>query len=159
MDGTDIIPFDDNVNYRELREIYRDYFLHGNENTWRRGVFHYGVVVYSSVSAAGYMFRSNAFQISTTGHEKLSEEPGNVRDIVYASAYMHELGHTFAFWPIPGHTRSGGILLWLYNHAYVSCMNYGWMYQMVDYSDGSRRNPDIDDWARIDYDSFEKEWD
>jgi len=37
-------------------------------------------------------------------------------------------------------------------------MNYGWMYYLVDYSDGSRPIPDIDDWSRIDYDAFEREW-
>ena len=25
------------------------------------------------------------------------------RNVVYASAYMHETGHTLDFWPIPGH--------------------------------------------------------
>ena len=159
MGGYEIIPFEDNVGYRELREIYEDYFLHGDINNWRRGVFHYGVVVYTSETAAGYMFRANAFQISTSGHEKLSGQPGYERDIVYASAYMHELGHTFGFSPIPGHTREGGILLYMYNQAYISCMNYGWMYVFVDYSDGSRRAPDLNDWDpdRMHFDYFERE--
>jgi hypothetical protein len=38
-------------------------------------------------------------------------------------------------------------------------MNYGWMYKLVDYSDGSREEPDIDDWERINYYAFEHEWD
>ena len=83
------------------------------------------------------------------------------RDIVYGSAYMHELGHTFNFWPIPGHNRNSmypwQIGFWL-NRSYKSCMNYGWMYQFVDYSDGSNGGVDIDDWARIDYDAFEHSW-
>jgi hypothetical protein len=37
-------------------------------------------------------------------------------------------------------------------------MNYGWTYLIVDYSDGSRRTPDLNDWDRIDYPAFENEW-
>jgi hypothetical protein len=161
MGGHDLVTFYDKVSRKELNEIYKNFFLHNNENNWRRGVFHYGVVVYSSSSAAGYMFRSNAFQISTTGHEKLSSESWAVREVVYASAYMHELGHTFSFYPIPGHDRGSMYpwqLGWWINRPYKSCMNYGWMYYLVDYSDGSRSSPDIDDWSRIDFDSFERDW-
>jgi hypothetical protein len=160
MGGHELIPFDDLVESGELRRIYNDYFLHGDNNNWRRGIFHYGVVLYKSVSAAGYMFRPNAFQISSDGHEIVSENPWAIRDVVYASAYMHELGHTFNFWPIPGHQRISGIkgtIYWLICRSYYSCMNYGWIYHMVDYSDGSRRWPDIDDWNRIDYHFFEKD--
>jgi len=160
MGGHEIIPYDDLVEGEELQKIYIDYFLHGDYTNWRRGIFHYGVVLYRSVSAAGYMFRRNAFQISSEGHEFVSENPWAIRDVVYASAYMHELGHTFGFFPIPGHNKifSGilGTIYWLICRSYYSCMNYGWVYRMVDYSDGSRRFPDLDDWNRIKYDYFEK---
>jgi hypothetical protein len=83
------------------------------------------------------------------------------RDIIYASGYMHELGHIFAFYPIPGHNQLSQypwqLGYWI-NRPYESCMNYGWVYTIVDYSDGSRISPDIDDWERIDYDAFEQEW-
>jgi len=158
MGGYEIIPFTEIVDRRNLREIYNDFFLHGDENNWRRDVFHYGVVVYRSESAAGYVFRPNAFQISSFGHEVVSEEPWADRDVVYASAYMHELGHTFDFDPIPGHTRYGGLIGWLINRPYKSCMNYGYMYYTVDYSDGSRRSPDLDDWSRMDLTFFERDW-
>ena len=161
MGGTDILPFEADVGSRELREIYTDYFLHGDNNNWRRGVFHYGVVVYTSESAAGYMYRANAFQVSSRGHEKLAQEKGIDREIVYGSAYMHELGHTFAFWPIPGHNHNS-VYPWQagywINRPYQSCMNYQWMYKFVDYSDGTHGGVDIDDWERIDYDAFEREW-
>jgi hypothetical protein len=158
MNGHEIIPFEENVDRADLIEFYYNYFLHGNENNWRYGVFHYGVVVYTSTSAAGYMFRPNAFQVSSRGHENLVKNKGYDRDIVYGSAYMHELGHTFGFWPIPGHTRTDNPLYWLWVISYKSCMNYEWMYKLVDYSDGSRRRPDIDDWNRIDYNFFERGW-
>jgi len=159
MGGHETIPFDDEVVHdfitdREFFDIYENYFLHGDKNNWRRSVFHYGVVVYKSSGPAGYMFQNNAFQISGKGHEKLAaENPWLNRNVIYGSAYMHELGHTFNFWPIPGHDRDAD-----FDEVkpYKSCMNYGWMYKLVDYSDGSREEPDIDDWNRIDYHFFER---
>ncbi len=158
MGGTDIIPFQDNVDRTDLNYFYVTYFLNNDEDNWRRGVFHYGVVVYTSVSAAGFMYRPNAFQISSSGHNSIVEKEGIDEEIVYGSAYMHELGHTFNFWPIPGHRRGQGPLALLINSQYKSCMNYIWMYKFVDYSDGTNGGVDLDDWERIDYSSFERDW-
>ena len=97
MGGGDIVPFDDKSDYKDFNNFYKYYFLDGDSGGWRRGVFHYGIVVYSSVSAAGFMFRPNAFQVASKGHEKISNRWLTDRDVVYASAYMHELGHTFNF--------------------------------------------------------------
>ncbi len=162
MDGYDLVPFISNIDHHDLENIYINYFLHNNENNWRRGVFHYGLVIYYE-EICGYVFRPNAYQIASTGMEdRLSKYPTLDRDIVYGSAYMHELGHTFAFNPIPGHDQNSKYPwqpgYWT-NRPYKSCMNYGWMYRLVDYSDGSLPSPDIDDWSRIDYHSFEWEWD
>lgn len=161
MGGYDLVPFDSDIGRNDLYNIYFSYFLHNDENNWRRGVFHYGLVIYYE-DIPGYMFRSNAYQIASAGMEnKLAKYPWLNRDIIYGSAYMHELGHTFSFNPIPGHDGDSKypwqIGFWI-NRPYKSCMNYGWMYKLVDYSDGSRASPDIDDWSRIDYDSFEREW-
>ncbi len=164
MGGHDIIPYIYMVGHDSLNQIYYDYFLHGNANNWRRGVFHYGIVSYRSEDVAGYIFRNNAFQIASFGHENMAKNKTYLdRDIIYASAYMHELGHTFGFWPIPGHNRLSGIvglMDWLRCLPYKSIMNYGYMYVMVDYSDGSRRSPDLDDWdpSRMLFDYFEDEW-
>ncbi|MCK5030238.1 MAG: hypothetical protein KAR64_02115, partial [Thermoplasmatales archaeon] len=79
----------------------------------------------------------------------------------YASAYMHETGHSLIGWPIPGHnTRSyypWQIGFWI-ARPYKSCMNYGYMYTSVDYSDGSRPFGDYDDWERMDLTSFQEDW-
>ena len=162
MGGSDIIPFKDKLDYSEIRDIYETYFIRDESDNWRRGIFHYGLVVYSTQGAAGFMFRSNAFQVSTLGHEYKSENPILDRDEVYASAYMHELGHTFSFWPIPGHDKLSmhpWQLGWWINRPYKSCMNYGYMYYTVDYSDGSRASPiDLNDWERMSYTSFERDW-
>ena len=34
-------------------------------------------------------------------------------------------------------------------------MNYGYMYRLVDYSDGSRGKNDFDDWDRMDLTYFQ----
>jgi len=160
MGGYDIVPFDDDIGRSDLNNIYVNYFLHNDENNWRRGVFHYGIVIYYE-EIPGYVFRPNAYQIASKGLEDKLRYFFLDRDIVYGSAYMHELGHTFDFNPIPGHDQNSKypwqLGFWL-NRPYKSCMNYGWMYKIVDYSDGSRVNPDIDDWNRIDYYAFEHEW-
>ena len=159
--GSEIVNFVDSVGRRELNTIYENYFLHGDEDTWRRGVFHYGVVVYSHRDYAGAMFGRNRFYITSRGHERKAEQPLMDRDTVFASAYMHECGHTLGFNPIPGHNRNSCYpwqLGWWINRPYKSCMNYGYMYTTVDFSDGSRPIIDLDDWERMDLTYFENDW-
>jgi len=161
MGGHDIIPFSADIQGQQLENIYWIYFLHKDENNWRRGVFHYGVVDWYD-DVYGYMFRPNAFQIASYGLEG-KVNPYADREIIYASAYMHELGHTLGFWPIPGHNQMSMYpwqLGWWISRPYKSCMNYGWIYQIVDYSDGSRPLPDLNDWSseRMNFSSFEEEW-
>jgi hypothetical protein len=160
MGGHDILPFYDDVNRQLLQNIYQNYFLHGDPNNWRRGVFHYGLVLYYE-DIVGYTFQPNAFQVASSKLEKIEKKPFLNRDIAYASCYIHELGHTFGFWPIPGHNKLSAFpwqLGWWLTHSYRSCMSYGWVYLIADYSDGSRRIPDLNDWNRIDYSYFENGW-
>ncbi len=162
--GADLIPFDDYTECSwhetdELDKIYDEYFIKNNESGWRRSVFHYGVVIYQSSLVSGHMFGSNRYQISAKGMEEKAEQFSWLqRDVVYASAYMHEMGHTLNFRPIPGHnTRSyyPWQLGWWITRPYKSCMNYGYMYYTVDYSDGSRPFGDYDDWERMDLKYFQ----
>jgi len=161
MGGTDYVPFDDLSTRNELEQAYRDYFLHNDDENWRRGVFRYGIITYNVDTAPGWMYRPNAWQLASLGMEALTRYDWLDRDIIYASGYMHELGHIFSFNPIPGHNKQSQypwqLGYWI-NRPYKSCMNYGWVYTLVDYSDGTRKSPDIDDWARINYESFENEW-
>ena len=162
MGESDIIAFDERTTEYELRDIYRNYFLHNDENNTRNGIFRYGVMVYNATGACGFIFRPDAFQISIKGmEEKKHQFPWLRRDVIYASAYMHELGHTFAFDPIPGHSEDcyypWQIGYWLVR-SYKSCMNYGYMYTTVDYSDGSHGKNDFDDWERMDLTYFQRGW-
>jgi len=158
MGGSETIPFQKNVNRSSLQDIYYNYFLHGNTSNWRRGVFHYGVVVYQA-DFPGYTYRSDAYQISAYPLEtnKTIPKTQSKRDIVFGSAYMHECGHTLGFDPIGGHDDNSKYpwqLGWWKWRPYKSIMNYGYMYQMVDYSDGSRGKNDFNDWERMDLTYF-----
>jgi len=159
--GSEMIPFDETTTKGELNNLYYQYFLHGNYNNWRRGVFHYGVLIYHYESIYGHCFGPNRYQISSRGLENKANDPYLERDEVYASAYMHEAGHTFGFWPIPGHnSRSGSPMQigWWLNRPYKSCMNYGYTFYTVDYSNGARPIRDYNDWERMDLSHFERVW-
>ena len=167
MGGGEIIPFDDTSSIDEIRAIYWNYFLHQDEENWRFGVFHYAVLLYNAEGAAGFGFSGrikpviDSFQISSLGLETKSKLPLLNRDIVFASAFMHELGHTLGIFRgnTPGCDDQNGKYPWQKNwwkwRPYTSVMNYGYMYKMVDYSDGSRGKNDFDDWGRIDFRYFE----
>jgi hypothetical protein len=169
--GHDMIPFDSETNAdwdvenNELDQIYEEYFVNQTDYEWRRGIFHYGVVIYQSSEVNGNAFGSNRFQISAKGMEEKARYPfpisGN-RDVVYASAYMHELGHTLDLEWLLGHVEHAyhpWQPLWWFCRPYRSVMNYGYMYgaiwNLVDYSDGSRGYMDHDDWNNIDYSYFD----
>jgi hypothetical protein len=161
LGGGETIPFGDETTYDDLQNIYWNYFLHQDEDLWRRGIFHYGVMIFKSEGVAGAAFGSNRFYITYNGHEKKARELFLERNMVYASALMHELGHTFDFWPVGGHDRDSFYpwqLSWWKWRPYRSCMNYGYMYSSVDYSDGSRGKNDFDDWDRLDFYSFQSGW-
>jgi len=171
MGGSDIVPFDDATENEELQSIYWNYFLHGDVNNWKRGVFHYGLMVYFA-PPGGHAFWGgvgpylDSFVISTHYFEteKVIPKTEHKRNIVYASAYMHECGHTLGIFNgnTPGCDDQNSGYPWMKNfwkwRPYKSVMNYGYMYKMVDYSDGSRGKNDFDDWDRIDLESFQREW-
>jgi hypothetical protein len=163
--GSEMIPFDAETTMdwfsenNELEKIYNDFFLHGNPDNWRRGIFHYGVVVYQCSMANGNAFGANRYQISSKGlNEKATSLPWLDRDIVFASCYMHECGHTL-------NIENPGVddqlskyflqLNWWKWRPYKSVMNYGYVYRMVDYSDGSRGKNDFNDWNSMDLKAFE----
>jgi hypothetical protein len=136
--------------------------LHNDENNWRKGVFHYGVLIYQCSMANGNAFGSGSFQISSNGlNDKARSIPWLDRDIVYASAYMHECGHTLEL-NSPGvddqESKFPWQLHWWKWRPYHSVMNYGYMYLMVDYSDGSRGLNDFNDWNDMDLTSFQEDF-
>lgn len=165
----DLIPYDELTEcswggHDELDEIYETYFVNQPDGDIRRGIFHYGVVLFQSSMVNGNAFGPNKYQISANGMEDKFDDPLRLnadRDVIYASAYMHEMGHSLNFRPIPGHNKLSYYPwqpgFWI-SRMYKSCMNYGYMYYTVDYSDGSRPFRDYNDWERLDLSYFEEEW-
>ncbi len=161
MGGGETIPFELLTTHNELQTIYNHYFLHNDEDNWRAGVFHYGLVLYEAEGPHGYVFRSDSYQVSVVGLEKKCLIPWTKREIVYSSAYMHECGHTLGIFNgnTPGCDDQEGKYPWQINwwkwKPYKSVMNYGYMYMILDYSDGSRGKNDFDDWNRLDFNHFQ----
>jgi len=168
MGGGETIPFDNSSTMQELRSYYWNYFLHGDPNNWRRGVFHYGLVVYHAKDYPGFVFWNGAnnyldsYQISSKDLSEKSRLPQFKKVIVFASAYMHECGHTLGIFNsnTPGCDDQESKAPWQPNYwkwrPYKSVMNYGYIYRIVDYSDGSRGKNDFNDWERIDLTFFQR---
>ena len=161
MGGGEMIPFIKETPRDTLVDLYQEYFLHGDTNNWRKGVFHYGLVVYDA-TYAGYVFNTGdgywgAYQISSKRVNTHKYVTGKA--VAYASVYMHELGHTLDI-RIPGGHDRGSYYPWQIGwwkwRPYKSCMNYGYTYVLVDYSDGSRGRNDHDDWSTLDLPAFQR---
>lgn len=163
MGGGEMIPFELEVTGRgELsEEYYTNYFLHNGENYWRQGIFHYSIIPYDA-GFNGFAVRRDMWQISSKYieekcHQLFFVDPA----VVYASVYMHETGHSLDIWN-PGVDNPNTIYPWHPEYwkyrPYKSCMNYGYTYILVDYSDGSRGMNDFADWNDLDLTYFESNW-
>jgi hypothetical protein len=183
--GGEILPFDKNTSKEELENYYLNHFLNGDLNYWRRGIFHYGLVIYRSDRYPGFVWRGedspylDCWQISTRAHDNIatrnpfysylrydSFKPDFKRARIYAGAMMHENGHTLGIMGsnTPGCDDQDGkypyeVDYWRWRN-YKSVMNYRYVYggldNKVDYSDGSHGRNDFDDWARIDLQFFQR---
>jgi len=178
------VSFAPSTNHTELIQIYKDYFLHNDPNNWRRGTFHYAIVVYNSTDHPGFAFRTSVNDINRLDSfliESLTQDvrpvyktpirnilmrksldPQYHRVVGYASAMMHETGHVLGIFRsnTPGCDNKYSVIPnkeWLKFRCYKSCMNYNYIYYLIDYSDGSRGKNDFDDWQKIDLTLFEKD--
>ena len=104
--GSEYVPFDSLTSYYELQDLYYKYFLHGDENNTRKEIFHYALVIYESDRVEGMAFGSNRFQISAKLLDLKVEEHGYDRDVTYASALMHETGHSSSHVPHAMHSSA-----------------------------------------------------
>ncbi len=70
----------------------------------------------------------------------------------HASIFMHELGHTLGLLGFEGIDNENSRFLWYKEYwdwgTYRSCMNYRYVYKLVDYSSGDD-DYDQDDWGII----------
>jgi len=182
LGGGELIPFKEIFNETDLSSWYWNYFMHGDAQNWRRGVFHWFIVSYNYTWAKGFTFASEinvsngSFAVdcsflSTKYHELRAKifpiidglNRGTFnremnRAYVYAGVIMHETGHTLNI-PAPGFDASKSVWPWQVNYwrfaPYKSCLNYRYVYRgVVDYSDGSRGKNDFNDWGNIDLTYF-----
>ncbi|MDH7506607.1 MAG: hypothetical protein QHH15_02305 [Candidatus Thermoplasmatota archaeon] len=181
MGGGELIPFNESTPNEDLRKYYYQYFLHEDYDNWRQGAFHYALILYNS-TRTGFCFWGgdenypylDSFQLNRKINEqKIYEWPLlNIivnkkldryyrKSVLYASAMMHETGHILGIngFNTPGCDNPSTYFPWQKGwwrwRFYRSCMNYAFVYQIVDYSDGSCRKNDFDDWARIDLTLFQ----
>ena len=153
-----------------MYRIYEDYFLHDGKNYWRRSVFHYGLFVFEC-KPRGYGFSgeritfygpgTNSFIISSNLMEEKKNQLFKSISYIYASAIMHEVGHTFGlrFGNPLGcdfyfSDRPWRLSFWIFGN-YKSIMNYRYTYFKLDYSDGSHGRRDHNDWGALDFTYFE----
>jgi len=161
--GGDVIPFDPELTGDELMQIREKYFLHGDPNNWRRGVFHYVILCCKIKSfgrpACGRMFYTDSFVIAVRCVKKwipIFYLKGSTYTRAMASVFMHELGHNLGIsrYNTPGCDNEDTRFPWqkgYWEYAnYKSCMNYRYVYKLVDYSDGTHGENDFDDWGRLD---------
>jgi len=184
LGGGEQVPFDDNMSQNDLANYYWLYFMHGDAQNWRRGIFRWCIVGYNGAYAwhgtlvNGFTFSSDInhssaldcfFVSSKNLNNKTKEFPligmlirGTLnRDtnlaIIWAGAIMHETGHTLAC-SAPG-CDCNGVMPWQINFwryaNYKSVMNYRYIYtSLLDYSDGSHGKNDYDDWNSMDLTYF-----
>jgi len=174
VEGGEVIPFDDYTDENEFLEMYRNFFLHNDSENWRRGVFHYGLVVFHRKPSMafsgdvppyyGYFPSTNSFVISRSAPVYFYKEYNGEKSMafLYAISFMHELGHTFGikFGKPFGCDNFFGTKPWMPAYwrfgRYKSIMNYRYFFSILDYSDGSHGLWDYDDWGHIDFTYFEK---
>ena len=183
MGGGEMVPFDETLTDQDRQNYYFQYFLNNNASYWRRGAFHYALINYLTDRHPGFVFGSTAdgenysldsLSVSTKYHETLplknpiydtflrrTLNKEYQRAMVYASAIMHETGHTLGMFQgsPPGCDVASTFPFdpyWFKFRNYKSCMNYGKIYYVVDYSDGTHGKNDHDDWNYIDLTLFQE---
>lgn len=163
--GGDLIPFDEGMTGTELQAARMKYFLNGNENYWKRGVFHYAVICHqmewSGRPAGGRMCYIDMHTIGgqyVRNWAPLFRVQGSDYYTGFASVFMHELGHTLGLGSFEGIDNEKSRFPWNKEYwewgPYKSCMNYRYVYKLVDYSEGDDEEYDQDDWETIDLTRF-----
>jgi hypothetical protein len=172
VDGGDEIPYDNETTFEEMLAIYRDYFIHNGEQSWKRGIYHYALIVdYCKPSGFGfsgdvwpywgYGPGTNCFVISKDLINRKSESFRRNDEYIFTHLFMHEMGHNLGIRfgnPLgcdnPNSDNPFRPSFWLFRN-YKSVMNYRYTYLILDYSDGSHGKRDFDDWENIDLKWFE----
>jgi len=166
-EGGELLPYDNLTSFGELRNARDRFFLHWNHNNPRRGIFHYALICaqidFSRRPAGGCAFAIDSFVIG--GQYVKNWRPsftfqGSDYITAFASVYMHELGHTLGLNNFEGIDNENSRFPWNEEFwewgPYKSCMNYRYVYKIVDYSVGDDDDHDQNDWEVIDLARFSR---
>lgn len=167
--GGDLLPFDDGMEGDELVAARFKYFLNGDPDYWRKGIFHYAIICcqikWYYRPAGGRMFYLDSFVIGeqyVRNWLPVLRLQGTDYYTAMASVFMHELGHNLGLFNFEGIDNENTRFPWQEDYwkygNYKSCMNYRYVFKLVDYSDGSHGENDYDDWGHLNLRRFDEEW-
>ena len=167
--GGDMIPYDNRMYGDELMAARIKYFLHGDPNYWRKGVFHYAIICcqmgWGGRPAGGRMFSYDGFTVGAQYVRNwmwMLRLQGSDYITAMASVFMHELGHNLGLFDFEGIDNEKTRFPWNKEYweygNYKSCMNYRYVFKLVDYSDGTHGENDFDDWGHLDLRRFDEDW-
>ena len=155
------IPYKEFLTHSDICNYYWDYFLHNDLNNPRKGIFHYILITnYNQDESQVAMGWDHIDYAIVDAQGQCERHPSYSRERLVTYASMHELGHTFELFTeknfaidnvcaaIPLYRE-----FWKYSR-YKSCMNYRYVYSILDYSDGSRGKNDFDDWGNLNFSYF-----
>lgn len=157
--GGELIPYREIMTGHGLGDTRTKYFLHWDHHNWRLGVFHYAIIcsqIQFSRPAGGCAFDVDSFSIGGQYVRNWAWSfylQGSNYYRAFASVVMHELGHTLGLNNFRGIDNENTRFPWKKEYwewgNYRSCMNYRYVYKVVDYSDGDDADHDQNDWEVI----------
>jgi len=167
LGGGEEMPYNDELETSDLRDLYWDYFLHNDLNNPRKGIFHYALIVdnikeiYADYGGFVFFGWDNLNTIIVDAQKNQELEEGMIeRGRIIVCGIMHELGHTLGlliddYEGIDNHETPEMLRqsFWKYRN-YKSCMNYRYGWELLDYSDGTHGINDYNDWKNIDLGFF-----
>jgi parallel beta-helix repeat protein len=161
LDGGEEIPYIANFTLPELRDMYWDYFLHNDLNNPRKGIFHYTILcdfgVFGGFAFVGWD-NLDSFNIAVGALS--NSYPLVEREYVAIATIMHELGHTMSltvddYRGIDNNVAGTAFTSqWFKFRNYKSVLHYRYVFEILDYSDGSNGREDFDDWSNLDFSYF-----
>jgi parallel beta-helix repeat protein len=171
LDGGEMIPYITDFSMSDLRDLYWDYFLHNDLNNPRKGIFHWCLISdygpYPGLPGFAVVGWDHLDSFKISAQRLKDSHPLKSRGYIIASITIHELGHNLGL-VVDDHIGiDNDVALFpfaleiLKISRYKSCMNYLYTYWILDYSDGSRRLNDFDDWSNLDLTFFKNthfEW-
>ncbi len=163
LEGGEEIPINYIDSCSDFCDVYWDYFLHNNMDNPRKGIFHYAVIIDEIEEIwNGFVFIGwdNLDTIGMAIKESKDNHRYLKKDRLIIGGIIHELGHTMGLL-IDDHggiDNTGAVKFFTKQgfkyKNYFSCLNYRYVFYLLDYSDGSHGQGDFNDWDKLDFSFF-----